>query len=135
MWITNIVLKSLHSMCFSRSSLSICQYGRIVPLEHRYNTLLCCIFVDELLRAPLVIHIIEGETLPHAEMLVKIHIFLPLFFGDFSSQVLHNAAALVLRAYVHYRSELATLNPFSGKRGSDPDDHSEILTSRLVHAL
>ena len=77
--------------------------------------------------ALLVIDIVESETLPHAEVLVDIHVLLSLFFGHLSSKVLHDAAALALGPNVDYRPELASLDFFSWQRWPNPDDYPEIL--------
>ena len=91
--------------------------------------------VYEFLSAPLVIDIVESETLPHAKMLVYVHVFLSFFFGDFSSKVLHDAATLAFGPNVDYWPKLAALNLFSWQRWSNPDDYPEILTRWLVHTL
>ena len=100
-------------MSFSSSGLSIGQYSGVISLKDRDNTLLGSIFVDKFLSAPLVIDIVESETLPHAQVLVDIHILLSLFFSDLGSEILHDAAALALSTNVDYRPELAALDFFS----------------------
>ena len=60
-------------------------------------------------------------------MRVEIHVLLPFFLGDFSAQILHDSARLVVSRYAHHRSKLAALHAFSVKWRANSDDYFEIL--------
>ena len=115
-------------MSFTSSSLSISQYCCIITFKHRQHTLFCSIFVNELLSGPFIINVIESKALPYAKVLIHLNIFLPLFFGDLSAKVLHDAARLIFWAYIHDWSKLAALDHLSFQRWPDPDNHPEVIT-------
>jgi hypothetical protein len=111
--IPDIVFEPLHCVRLTGSSLTIGKDGGVVSLENRYDALLGCILIDKLLRGPFIVYIIESERLPNTEVLVEIHVFLPFLFSYLRSQVLHDAARLVLGPNVDDRSKLTAGDSFS----------------------
>ena len=77
----------------------------------------------------LIINVVEGEALPHAQVLVEIHVFLPLLFGHLCTEVLHDCAALAVGAYSHDRPKLAAMHPLPREWRSYSDAHFEVLVS------
>lgn len=111
--------------------LTISKNCGVVPFKHRKNALFGGIFVDEFLRGPLVVYVIESKALPDAEVLVEIHIFLSFFFSDLSTEIFHDTAGFVFLANIQNGPELTAMNNFSFQRWSNSNDDSEILSSRL----
>ena len=72
---------------------------------------------------------IEGESLPHTQMRVGVHVSLALLLTDFCTQVFHDGARLVVRGDTHDTSELAILPLLAGKRGTHSDHDLKVVIS------
>ena len=59
--IANIILKAFHSVRLARSCLTVSKDGSVIALQYRDDRLLGCVLIYELLRAILVINVVERE--------------------------------------------------------------------------
>ena len=70
---------------------------------------------------------IEGEGLPDAKVRIRIHIPLSFLFIDFSAQVFHDGAGLVIRGHADDATELTIFSLFTGKRRPHTNHNLEIV--------
>lgn len=127
LWISNIVFESFHCMGFSGTCLSIGNYGGIVSLQYWNDALFGRIFINEFLGRILIVNVVKCEVLPNTQVWIHIHVFLPLLFGYFCPQILHDAARLVVASNLDYGSKLAPVN-FLSLQGRSYSDHDlEVL--------
>ena len=91
-----------------------------------------CVLVNKLLGRVFIIHIVEGECLPDAQMRVLFDVLLLLPFVDLCSQVFHDCAGVVVLRHLHDAPEITSISVLSWKRRSDSDDDLEVLI-RLGH--
>jgi len=130
LWVACTVFKTLHSICLSSTCLTIGKDCGIITLKDGVNSLLSCIFIHKFLSGVLIIHIIEGVTLPHAQMRILLNVPLLVSLIHFCSQVLHNGAWLVIRRHLHNTSKLTSIVLLSWQRRPHPNNYFEVIIAR-----
>lgn len=89
------------------------------------------VLIDILLGGELVIYVIKGVVLPHAEMWVVVYVLLALVLVDLRTEILHDRAGFVIPRDIDDGAELATISLLTGKwRSHSYNDFEVIVPAR-----